>query len=104
MGLVRSAARVHYDNPIWFALGNGQIGVAHSTKEGAVLLLKTVFVGNLKFTFRLIAGAGAFNAGGNVIIHKDCEVRFQITAQNSMQPERGLAAQFSSASLMGFAV
>src|SRR5216117_2974879 len=85
VGLIGAPARVHHGDTPQFPGSNRQICVSHTTEEGTTLLLETTFI--FSATSRVapsIPTTGAFNASGNVGIHEDRELGFQIATQNMM--------------------
>ncbi len=80
--------------------------MAHPFEEGAAFLLEAVFVmlGILTVACRasrLVAAAGAFDAQRYLGVHQDGELGLEIAAQNTVQGQHRLAAQFAAPALVG---
>src|SRR5580765_2095927 len=86
VSLFGAAARVDYNDASRFPGGNRQICISHSAEESTTLLLEAIFIfSTASRVTPLIAAASAFNAGGNLRIHQDRELGFQIATQDMMK-------------------
>jgi hypothetical protein len=74
------STRVYDMNSLRLAEGDGLIGMADASKEGAILLLKTIlvffqaFFKSMAFVFS-IAPSGTLNTESHFVIEQDGEVR-----------------------------
>lgn len=101
MSLVGRAARIDHDDSFRLALRDVQICVMYTGEEFAVLTLEAIFIVSLQVSL-CVATAGAIDAGVNVRIHQDGEIRFQITAEHAMQLKHRLASELPPSTLIGF--
>jgi len=105
VGFRCGSAGVDHDDTLWLPSGNGQIGMAHTAEEGAVLPLKAVFVtlsAAIIDSSSPVAAAGAFHAGGDFRIHKNGQFRQQVAANYMVQRKHWFAAQLAAAALVSF--
>ncbi len=102
VGTIGDGTGVDEGYTVRFTGRNLKILFAHAGEEGAAFGLKTVLVRSRFLCFLLlIPAAGTVDAGRNIGVHKYGEIGLKATAEHAMEGENGLAAQTTSAALVG---
>lgn len=103
MGFCGGAARVDYVYSLWFARGDGQVGVANASEERPAFLLEAVLVfGGVGVLASAITATGAFHAEGGFVVEQDGQVGLQVAAEGFVQLERRFDAQLAASALVSF--
>jgi hypothetical protein len=97
------ATRIDQGNALRFAARNLEVCIPDPGKKSTALLLKTILIA---FT-ALISGGPAYvtaartiNAGGEIRVHENCQLRLQIAAQDAVKREYWPGAELASATLI----
>ena len=98
-------ACIYYDDPLRLAGSDCQVSASNPDKKGPAFLLKAVLIGfpvSISAGTCVVAAPGAFHAGGNIGLHQNRQIRFQISAQDPVQLQHRPAAEFATTALIGF--
>lgn len=95
--------RVDGDDPLRLPALNGQKGVENPLVERLLFAFKAVFIFGGIFGFFEVAAAGAGDTGRQIGNHQKREIWLKIVAERAVKLQHNVAAQFASATLVGFA-
>src|SRR5437868_6951979 len=100
------APRINPHHPFGLPLRDANVSLAHALEKIAALALKAAlvqFACPVPSRVRTVSPARPGDAGSNIRIHPDGELRLKPATQNSMQRQHRLASQLPAPALVCFA-